>query len=83
MTAYLEKTQYKAFIVLIDRHRLVHVCIKDIDKGIPARGRGGPQGCETSRFPYFLDNRPTDGGEVVILTPRPHLYPQEDSWYRG
>jgi hypothetical protein len=29
---------------------------------------GGPQGCETSRLPYFLDNRLTDGGEVVSLT---------------
>jgi hypothetical protein len=29
-------------------------------------------------------NRPwrlTNGGEVVNLTRRPHLYPQEDSWY--
>jgi hypothetical protein len=51
-------------------------------KAIPLTGRGGPQGCETSRFPYFLDNRLTDGGEVVSLTRRPSaLYPQEDSWY--
>jgi hypothetical protein len=26
-------------------------------KVIPVTGRGGPQGCETSRLPQFLDNR--------------------------
>jgi hypothetical protein len=26
-------------------------------------GREGPYGCETSRFPHFLDNRLTDGGK--------------------
>jgi hypothetical protein len=35
---------------------------------IPESGRGGPWGCETSRLPHFLDNRLTDGGEVVSLT---------------
>jgi hypothetical protein len=30
---------------------------------------------------FSLDNRLTDGGEVVSLTRRPPLYPQEDSWY--
>jgi hypothetical protein len=44
-------------------------------RAIPVTGRGGPYGCETSTFPYFLDNRLTDGGEVVSLTP------QDDSWY--
>jgi hypothetical protein len=29
--------------------------------------REGPQGCETSRFSLFLDNRLTDGGEVRAL----------------
>jgi hypothetical protein len=37
-------------------------------KATPVTGRGGPSGCETSRFPYFLDNRLTGGGEVVSLT---------------
>jgi hypothetical protein len=36
-----------------------------------AIGRGGPYGCEKSRFPHFLDNWITDGGEVVSLTFRP------------
>jgi hypothetical protein len=31
---------------------------------------------------HFLDNRLTDGNDVVSLTRRPAtLYPQEDSWY--
>jgi hypothetical protein len=57
----------------------IHVCLwflnffKIIMKGkvIPVTDRGGPQGCETSRLPHFLDNRHTDGGEVVSLTRRP------------
>jgi hypothetical protein len=40
-------------------------------KAIPATGRGGPSGCETSRFPHFIDNRLTDGVKVVSPTRRP------------
>jgi hypothetical protein len=40
-------------------------------KSIPVRGRGGPWGCETSRFPHYLDNQLTDGGEFVSLKRRP------------
>jgi hypothetical protein len=48
---------------------------------IPVTGRRGPYGCELSRLP-LLDNRLTDGGEVVSLTRlSTALYPQEDSWY--
>jgi hypothetical protein len=33
-------------------------------------------------FPHFIDNRLTDGGEIISLTCRPAvLYPQEDSSY--
>jgi hypothetical protein len=33
-------------------------------------------------LPHFLDNRQTDGGEVVSLTRRlAAVYPHEDSWY--
>jgi hypothetical protein len=39
-------------------------------KSIPVTGRDGPYVCETSRLPHFLDNRLTDGGEVVSLTRR-------------
>jgi hypothetical protein len=48
-------------------------------KGIPVIGRGGPQGCETLRFPHFLDNRLIDGGKAVSLTRRPLFTPQENS----
>jgi hypothetical protein len=50
-------------------------------KAIPITGRGGPYVCEMSRLPHFLDNRLTDGGEVVSLTPPAALYPQENFWY--
>jgi hypothetical protein len=53
----------------------------ELSKATPATGRGGPQGCETSRFPHFLDNRLTDGGKVVSLTRRPPLTPPKYSWY--
>jgi hypothetical protein len=52
-----------------------------ISKAIPVTGSGGPQGCETLRFPQYLDNRLTDGGKVVSLTRRPLFTPQEGSWY--
>jgi hypothetical protein len=34
-------------------------------KAIAVTGRGGPQGCETSRFLHFLNNRLTNGRKVV------------------
>jgi hypothetical protein len=44
-------------------------------KAIPVIGREGPWGCQTSRLPYFLDNRLTDGGKVASLTQRPLFTP--------
>jgi hypothetical protein len=44
-------------------------------KAIPVIGRAGPYICETSRLPHFLDNRLTDGGEVVSLMRRPPFTP--------
>jgi hypothetical protein len=38
---------------------------------IAVTGRGGPLGCERSRLHHFIDNRLTDGGEVVSLMRRP------------
>jgi hypothetical protein len=46
-------------------------------KAIPVTGLGCPQGCETSRLPHFLDNRLTDGGEVVSLKHRPPFTPRK------
>jgi hypothetical protein len=39
-------------------------------KAVPITARGRLQGCETSKLD-FLENRLTDGGEVVSLTCRP------------
>jgi hypothetical protein len=50
-------------------------------KAILVTCRVGASSCETSRLPHCLDNRLTDGGEVVSLTRRPPFAPQEDSWY--
>jgi hypothetical protein len=50
-------------------------------KVIPVTGHGGPQGCEMLRLPHFIDNRLTDGSEVVSLTRQLHFNTQEDSWY--
>jgi hypothetical protein len=48
-------------------------------KAIPVTGREDPEGCETSKLPHFLDNRLTDGGEVVSLTRRPPVTPRKIS----
>jgi hypothetical protein len=50
-------------------------------KVIPIIGHEGSYDCETSRLPHLLENRLTDGGEVVSLTRRPPFTPQENSWY--
>jgi hypothetical protein len=46
-------------------------------KAISITGREGPWGCEMSRLPHFLDNRLTDGGEVVSLTHWPPFTPRK------
>jgi hypothetical protein len=48
-------------------------------KSIPVTGREGPYGCKTSRFPHFLENRLTGGGEVVSFTRRPPFTPRKAS----
>jgi hypothetical protein len=54
----------------------------DSDKAIPITSHGGTQGCATSRLPYFIDNRITDGGKVVSLKRLPAaIYLQEHSWH--
>jgi hypothetical protein len=44
-------------------------------KAIPVPRSGGQKGREMSRLPHFLDNRLTDGGEIVSLTHRPPFMP--------
>jgi hypothetical protein len=46
-------------------------------KAIPVTGRGGPQGCDTSRLPNFLENQLKNGGEVVSLMHRPPFIPRK------
>jgi hypothetical protein len=43
-------------------------------KAVLVTGRGGPQGCGTSRFPHFVHSRLTEGGEVINFM-RYALYP--------
>jgi hypothetical protein len=42
---------------------------------IHVTGHEGPEGCETSGLPHFLDNRIINGGEVVSPTRRPPFTP--------
>jgi hypothetical protein len=46
-------------------------------KVIPVRDHEGPQGCEMSRLPHFLDNWLTVGSEVVSLMRRPPFTPRK------
>jgi hypothetical protein len=45
-------------------------------KAIPVIVGGGLSGCEMLRIPHCLNNRLTDGGEVVSFTGRPRFTPQ-------
>jgi hypothetical protein len=46
-------------------------------KAIPVAGRGGPWVCETSRLTHSLENRLTDGGEVISLKRRSQFSPRK------
>jgi hypothetical protein len=46
-------------------------------KAIPVTGRGGTQDRETLGFPYFLDKRLADGGDVVRLMRQPLFTPRK------
>jgi hypothetical protein len=59
------KPGYIAFILLK----------KKKGKAIPVTGHEGPQGCEMSRLPHFLDNQLTDSGEIVSPTRWPNFTP--------
>jgi hypothetical protein len=68
-------------LILVQICSIAHNFLVSNIKAIRATGREGPYGCETPRLPHFLDNRLTDGVQVVSLTRRPTFTPQEDSWY--
>jgi hypothetical protein len=57
------------------------ICKDKKGKAVPVTDHGGPWGCEISGLPHFLDNRLTDGREVVSLTRRQAaFYPPQNSW---
>jgi hypothetical protein len=53
------------------RNYSINSLSEEKSEAIPVTDRRGPEGCETSRLQHFLDNRLTDGSEVVTLTRRP------------
>jgi hypothetical protein len=57
--------------LILNHDSVTDICI--IKRTIHVTGRGDPQGCETSRLPRYLENRLTDGSEVVNLTRRHYL----------
>jgi hypothetical protein len=46
-------------------------------KAISVTGRGGPQSCEMSKFPHFLDYQLTDDHDFVALTHWPLFTPRK------
>jgi hypothetical protein len=64
--------QLSCCLFISDWNQLFAVMSKG--KAMPLTGRGGPRGSETSRLPHVLDNRLTEGGEVVSLTRRPAAF---------
>jgi hypothetical protein len=46
-------------------------------KAIPVVDHGGTQDCKTSKLPHFLDNRLTDGSEVISVTRQLPLNPRK------
>jgi hypothetical protein len=54
-----------------------HVEKKSKVKKMGANRSWRPTGCDTSRLPHFLHNRPTDGAKFVSLTRRPLFTPRK------
>jgi hypothetical protein len=80
----MRRKKISPVLLSFSRNITVHITMQLIPpmswmkgKAIPVTGRGGPYGCETSRLPHFLDNRLTDGGEVVSLTRRSPFIPRK------
>jgi hypothetical protein len=62
---------------LFDGKALCSILNRSKGKAVLVTVHEGPQGCETSRLPHFLDNQLTDGGEVVGSTRRPVFTPRK------
>jgi hypothetical protein len=60
-------------IIINAINKCLSVIMQVKGKAIPVTGRGGPQGCETSRLSHFLDNRLTDGDKVISPLPSSNL----------
>jgi hypothetical protein len=73
----MEPYRFDAWVI----RPILHHTSPLLGKTIPVTGHGRPQGFETPKLRYFLDNQLTDGGEVVSLTLRPPFTPQQDSSY--
>jgi hypothetical protein len=52
----------------------IHSVIKGKGKAVPLEAWSGPEGSRNLRFPDFLTTA-QDGGKVVSLMHRPHLFP--------
>jgi hypothetical protein len=50
-------------------------------KAILVTGFRGLYGCDMLRIPHCLDNRLTDGGNVVSPTHPPHFTPQKHYYF--
>jgi hypothetical protein len=46
-------------------------------KAIPVTGRDGPEDCETSRLPHFIDRGLIDDGDVSFTRRPPSLPPKK------
>jgi hypothetical protein len=75
---YYDHSQFGACLIKSQsslRQYIITLCtvtlLQRAYKTIPVTSCGGPKVCETSKFPHFLDNRLTDGGEVLSLMRRP------------
>jgi hypothetical protein len=69
----LDRTPWRAFVNMVINLRDLEKAVQK-GKALPVTGRGG-YGCATLRLPHFLQNRLTDGDEVVSLTRRPLFTP--------
>jgi hypothetical protein len=67
------------YLGIIHRSNVLSSCTAAVNrsaahsKALSLTGHGGANSSETSRLPYFLDNRLTDGGELSVLSAGRHL----------